>query len=474
MGSDSGVDGSVRTMPGFPFAIENMLGLPESQQRELRDHLFLGTIRLCYEAHPYYSRLMRERGLTPSDFGGVDDLQLIPPTRKEQFLRDPDAFRLDPARVPNDVEPIWPLELRHLWEIVYTTGTTTGVPAPVYTTTFDHHAYMLNTRRRRPFIDVREGDVIGNVLPQTPFPMGAYARTAAEASAYGASIVNAQTGREFGPFGVQRSLDEAIRLLEAHRVTVVWGVASFVRRLLARAVELGADVSSIRLVMFTGEAASQALQDDMRRHLRALGCGDAAVVNRYGSTEQASTMVECRPGAGFHNLAPDQILPEVIDPETGERKRDGESGHYAFTHLMRRGTVLLRYLPGDVTTLVRGRCDACGRELERIGPHIHRSGSLTKIKGTLVDLGRVRELIEGTPGVGEYQIVVQHSDHDDPLSPDELVVRIEAKANPSTAAKLSGAVASIIQVTPRMELVDGNEIFDPTAVAKPRRIVDLR
>ena len=38
----------------------------------------------------------------------------------------------------------------------------------------------------------------------------------------------------------------------------------------------------------------------------------------YGSTEMQGGMVECAPGAGYHNPAPDQFLVEVVDRETHE------------------------------------------------------------------------------------------------------------------------------------------------------------
>ena len=44
-------------------------------------------------------------------------------------------------------------------------------------------------------------------------------------------------------FPVNRSLDEAVAAVARHRATVVWGVAGFVRRVLIRAQENGADFS---------------------------------------------------------------------------------------------------------------------------------------------------------------------------------------------------------------------------------------
>lgn len=118
-------------------------------------------------------------------------------------------------------------------------------------------------------------------------------------------------------FPVHRSLEDAVRVVERRRATVPWGVAGFVRRVLVRAAELGADFRAVRFAMITGEASSRAMRDYLRRRIRELGCAGNAVVNRYGPTEQGASMVECREGAGFHSLAPDTASHEVVDNRTG-------------------------------------------------------------------------------------------------------------------------------------------------------------
>lgn len=205
-------------------------------------------------------------------------------------------------------------------------------------------------------------------------------------TAAGASIVFAHTGRPETTFPVNRSLDEAVRMIERHRATILWGVAGFVRRVLLRAAELGADFRSVRVAMITGEASSGAMRQDMRDRMVALGAQDTLVVNRYGSTEQGASMVECVEGSGFHSLAPDQVFHEVVDPDTGKRCDDGVEGMLAFTHLNRRVTVFLRYLVGDVVSMSHEACPHCGRTCPRISSQPVRSGDIVKIKGTLVNL----------------------------------------------------------------------------------------
>ncbi|MBL8590828.1 MAG: AMP-binding protein, partial [Methylobacteriaceae bacterium] len=275
----------------------------------LQDRLLQQMVELCYLHHPYYAKLMRAEGLRPEHIRNRDELQRLPPCSKQEFLADPEAFRLRPEGLPGN-EGL-------LWKVVYTTGTTTGRPAPVYVTAHDHFAYMFAFQDRRELIGLEASDRIANLFPMTGFPMGAFARAPDEAAAVGASILFALTGRTDSVFPVNRSMDEAVAAISRHRATVLWGVAGFVRRLIIRAQETGADFSSVRMVMTTGEASSPAMREDFRRRMRALNCADTKIVNRYGSTEQGGTMIECCDGSGFHSGLPDQLYHESIDEETG-------------------------------------------------------------------------------------------------------------------------------------------------------------
>ena len=76
--------------------------------------------------------------------------------------------------------------------------------------------------------------------------MGAFVRSAGNAYAVGAKIFAALPGGAFSPFDLQNSLDQVVSRVEKHRATVLWGVPSYIRRLLIRALELCVDLSSIR------------------------------------------------------------------------------------------------------------------------------------------------------------------------------------------------------------------------------------
>lgn len=450
------------------FTLPDILRQPLERVQALQDGLLSRMIALCYEHHPFYSKLMRAEGLRPEHIRNRADLQRLPPISKKEFLADPDAFRMRPEGLPG--------HQGILSKVIYTTGTTTGRPAPIYVTTHDHFAYMFAFQDRCELIGLRDTDRIANLFPMTGFPMGAFSRAPDEAAAVGASIVFGLTGRTDSGFPVNRSLDQAVAAVARHRATVLWGVAGFVRRILIRAQELDADFSSVRMVMTTGEASSPAMREDLRSRMRERKCADTLIVNRYGSTEQGGTMIECCDGSGFHSALPDQLYHEVVDDETGRRLNDGETGMLAFTHLDRRGTVLLRYKMGDVGALDHAPCPHCGRTSVRLSSKPVRTGDIVKIRGALVNLGNLREEFDRMKGLDEYQIVVTSQDPSDPFSMDELVLKLAPSPGERDrmAATVADEVVRLTNLRPKIELVDRDVIYDPTTGAKPKRIVDLR
>jgi phenylacetate-CoA ligase len=423
-------------------------------------------VELCSRAHPYYSKLLVALGIAPSGIRTVDDLEKLPVTTKTDFITDPEAFRLRADDLPQ--------EERTVWDIMCTTGTTTGTPTPVYATTFDYSSHLFNARRYADLIDFRSGDVVAVIFPFTPFPTAAVHRVTAEATACGASSIVVMPGRPSEYLSVHRSLDETIALIESHRATVVVGHASFVRRVWIRAAELGADLSAVRTCTISGEASSPALRADISRRMREMGSPEGRIVNRYGATEMATNMVECVEGSGWHDLTADQVYLEVVDPDTGKRLPDGEVGLLTFTHLTRRGSVFLRYAIGDLTSLTYEPCPHCGRTTGRIMGSPVRTKNILKIKGTLVNLTGLQDALERVPDLDEFQIVVR-KDPDDELGMDQLLIRAATKVDEHRVIDaVTDATLKIAHMRPYIEFATSDELFDPLTTMKANRILDKR
>ncbi len=449
------------------YTLPDILNQPWSEVEALQDRLLKRMVEICYDHHPYYRGVMRELDLTPADIQTREDLKKLPAIGKKEFLEQPEDFRLDPEGLP--------MHETTLWKIIYTTGTTSGRPAPIFVTAHDFFAYQDLFRTHSDLLGLKNTDLIANLFPMTNFPLGAYSRAPDEAGAIGAAIISGNTGRVDSIYPVNRSVDDAVETAARHGATVLWGVAGFVRRVLLRAIELEADFSTVRMVMTTGEASSPAMREDLRSRMRTLGCADTLIVNRYGSTEQGGTMIECCDGSGFHSSMPDQVFHEIVDDESGERLGDGEPGMLAITHLNRRGTVFLRYKIGDMGALDHTPCPHCGRTSVRLSSKPIRTGDLIKIKGALVNLGNLKAELDRVPGLEEYQVVVTSEALEDPFSPDVLKVRVAPGEGVSNIAKtVTDIVVKLSNLRPQIEEVPRDEIFDPVNMPKPRRVIDER
>lgn len=444
----------------------DLLRKPLAEIRAVQNELVARQIALCARGHDYYRRRWAEHGIDPAGVRTIDDLERLPLTPKQDLMDDPEAFRL---RCPD-----LPLEQRTLWEVNYTTGTTSE-PTPLYVTTHDYLAYLALARRVGEISGITDKDVLANLFPLTPAPMGAFMRSPMNAYATGATITAALTGAPFGDFDVHRSLDDAVAMVERHRATVLWGITSFVRRTIIRAAELGADFSSVRMCSVTGEASTPEMREDIRQRLREMGVKKPIIFDRYGSTE-AGGMAQCHEDGDWHNPAPDHLFQEVVDPDTGRRLPDGERGALAITHINRRGTTLIRYLVGDVVSLSHEQCPHCGRSGDRVVPPIVRTKDLLKVKGMLINPVVLLESLGAVPNVDEFQVVLTRQDENDPFSMDEMIVRI---ASPRTdrdnlVSAVTDAAQRAARIRPRVEFVTATDIYDPAKQSKASRLVDRR
>src|SRR2546421_11454965 len=84
------------------------------------------TLQAVSAAHPFYRRRFAEQGIEPDNIRSLDDLPALPLTHKHDYIADPEIFRLKPDDLPGDFSA----EERVLWDIAYTTGTTSGKPSP--------------------------------------------------------------------------------------------------------------------------------------------------------------------------------------------------------------------------------------------------------------------------------------------------------------------------------------------------------
>jgi phenylacetate-CoA ligase len=138
--------------------------------------------------------------------------------------------------------------------------------------------------------------------------------------------------------------------------------------------------------------------------------------------------------------------------------------------------VLLRYLTGDVTAIVRDRCPHCDRVGERVLRPPTRISELLKIKGMLVNLTALKDALTTVPDLVDFQVVVETQEAADPYSRDVLRLRYVPSATASSAlvTRLEQLIGEGTGVRPLLEEIPTTtELFGPAGFKVPR-VVDRR
>ena len=427
---------------------------------------FAAMMDLVCARHPYYRDLLAARGLVRADFATLADLARLPVTNKADFMHEPARFVLRGEGLPE--------EMRTVWDTMYTTGSTSGKPTPFVSTSYDFFNILALQRNMLRLRGVTSADCIANLFPVTRLPHGAWIRVLHAAASINIPVVSAMPGNPSPYFDLGNGLDDVVRIVERHRATILWGVPSYMNRVIERAGELGADFGAVRLVFVTGEALPEAARGTLLQALARAGATGATTSISYGSTEMQGGMVECAAGTGYHNPAPEQFRIDVVDRDTHASLPDGEAGLVLLTHLKRSGTVLLRYALGDISVRTRERCPHCGSSTERLVMLPRRADALVKIKGMLVNPDLLFEALELELGARVFQMVVSSAEPGQSLSSDVLTLRVAGEQDAALAARLATRIKDAVGVTPAVAFVAAGDIVDQSLSWKTKKLVDLR
>lgn len=114
--------------------------------------------------HPHYSRVMAEQGLSLTGFSTVEDLHKLPPLPKQNFIEEPEAFRLQLDDVPG-----LSTEEMTLADIIYTAGSTSK-PTPFYVTAHDRFGRIHLLKRATTVAGIGPDDIVMNLFPVSSVP----------------------------------------------------------------------------------------------------------------------------------------------------------------------------------------------------------------------------------------------------------------------------------------------------------------
>jgi phenylacetate-coenzyme A ligase PaaK-like adenylate-forming protein len=419
--------------------------------------------KLIAQNHPHYSNKYSKLGINLANVSTLSDLESLPVTEKMELVSNPENFKLKPDRNA--------LSEYIIWDIVYTAGTSSS-PTPIYQTSYDFRGILLAQIRMAEIRGMSNKSRIMNLYPITTHPHGAWLRANNAASALGCSITAGMSGRDFGSFELTRKTSEIVDLTIHANPTVLWGVPSYIREVLSQISRRGQKLPDLDMIAVSGEPCTMAMRKSLTELAASLSDTEVVVSDSLGASELQCGLVECALGTGFHNPAPELFLLEALD-QNGKRVSENEIGSLAITHLDRRGTVLLRYLLGDKVQITYQNCDNCGRGGGRIVAHKGREGRFTKIRGNLVNLDELLKILIVDESILEYQIEIHKQSKTDPLSLDELTVRVVPGPTCKTT-EIGKRILAAIRINPIVEVVTRDQIWGNNSSLKATRIIDSR
>lgn len=239
----------------------------------------------------------------------------------------------------------------------------------------------------------RAGELVHNTFSYHFTPAGHMFEAGAEA-----------LGCPVFPAGVGNT-EHQVRAIADLRPLCYTGTPSFLNTILQKADEMGADVSSLRKGLVTGEALPSAL----RERLQARGI---VLYQCYGTADLGLIAYETEAREGL--VVDEGVIVEIVRPGTGDPVPDGEVGEVVVT-VLNPEYPLIRFATGDLSAVLPGK-SPCGRTNMRIKGWLGRADQTTKVRGMFVHPSQVNEIVKRHPEVGRARLVVSREQDSDVMT----------------------------------------------------------
>ncbi|MBI5441437.1 MAG: phenylacetate--CoA ligase [Deltaproteobacteria bacterium] len=330
---------------------ENAERMSRDEMVAVQSERLRAQVRHAYERIPFYRDALDARGVRPEDVRSIEDVRLLPFTKKADIS----------AHYPNGLLAVDRRETVR----VHSSSGTTGKPINVFYTRRDLDNWIGCAGRLLRIAGVESSDVCQIAFRYSLFT-GAFGHHRG-AESVGATVIPTSSGQT----------ERQIVMMQDLGTTVLHCTPSYAVVIAEKLEELGLKKGdlSLRLGIHGAEPMSDPLRDEIQDRL------GIRVARDYGLTELGGpgVSIECPHQSGYH-LNEDFFYPEIIDPESGEPLPEGSRGELVFTSLAKEASPLLRYRTRDISFLTTEPC-ACGRTLARHGPILGRSDDMLIIGG---------------------------------------------------------------------------------------------
>lgn len=413
---------------------------------EIQNEKIVKQVRHVYDNVPYYKKLMDEKGVTPDDIKGVDDIKKLP------FLTKADLREAYPYGLLGT-------DLKNCVRIQSTSGTTGKRVVAFYT---QHDIDLWEECCARAI--VAAGGTNEDVCQVC----------------YGYGLFTGGPGLNGGSHKVgcltlpmsSGNTDRQIQFMMDLGATILCCTPSYAAYIGESLAEAGYKPEDNKLK--AGIFGAEPWTEEMRRSIeKSLGI---KAYDIYGLTETSGPGVsfECEEQTGMH-INEDHFYAEIIDPETGEVLPEGSKGELVFTSLDKEAFPLLRYRTRDICVLTRKKC-SCGRTHVKMCKPMGRSDDMLIIRGVNVFPSQIETVLLNEGYTPNYQIIVDRVNNSDTLdinvefAPDQFSDKVSDTQSKEKA--LEGAMRTMLGIGPKVHLVPPKSVV--RSEGKAVRVIDKR
>jgi phenylacetate-CoA ligase len=401
------------------------------------------TLRHAYANVPFYRAKFDAAGVHPDDCRELADLAKFPATTKDD-LRDNYPFGM--FAVPEaDVRRI------------HASSGTTGKPTVVGYTERDIDTWATVMARSIFAAGGRPGHKVHVAYGYGLFTGGLGAHYGVEK--LGATVIPASGGMTA----------RQVQLITDFRPEVVMVTPSYMLTLLDEFERQGTDprTSSLKVGIFGAEPWTEQMRAEIEER------ADLDAVDVYGLSEVMGPGVaqECVETKDGLHVWEDHFLPEVVDPDTGASRPDGEDGELLFTSLTKEALPIIRYRTRDLTTLLPGTARPAFRRMRKV---TGRSDDMIILRGVNVFPTQIEEVVLRVDGVSpHFQLLLTRRER-----LDCLTVLVEARADTTADRRRAAADEIRTRVKEGVGVTVDVDVVDPEtlerSVGKMRRVIDQR
>lgn len=363
----------------FQPEIETM---PVDQIKALQSERLVKQVKHVWDNVPYYRAKMEEKGVTPDDIKGIEDLHKLPFLTKDD-LREAYPYGLLAKPLKDCVR-------------IQSTSGTTG-------------------KRVVAFYTQHDVDLWENCCARALVAAGATNEDVVQVS-YGYGLFTGGPGlnggsHKLGSLTIPTSsgnTERQIMFMRDLESTVLCCTPSYAAYLAETIEEMGVkDEIKLKAGIFGAEAWTEEMRHDIEAKL------GIKAYDIYGLTEISGPGVafECEEQAGMH-INEDHFIAEIINPETGEVLPEGEKGELVFTSITKEAFPLLRYRTKDLCILSRKPC-SCGRTHIKMRKPMGRSDDMLIIRGVNVFPSQIETVLLNEGMTPNYQIIVDRVNNTD-------------------------------------------------------------